>query len=199
MRPRSQVQEGQRYWDQRVCEPSLQSEQSKRGEGTTTTESRVGDVMQRDVAVVEADRVQATGPGAGQPSSTHRPGRACRRAIVGIVSESDLLTRAVHDARSPRAVRLFGGRRRARRADGVPAGQLMTSPGRHGLAHRHDRPGRRSGAEFTCAAASVIESDGEVVGMLSRGDPLRTFLQTDADMQAAVEVTVYDGLTTLTG
>lgn len=136
--------------------------------------------------------------------------------VVGVVSELDLLHKL--DPSAGRAHVLLIGRRRraiAAKAAGDVAADLMTAPA------------VTIGPDATAGAAArlmqqhrverlpVVDSDGRLVGIVSRRDLLATYLRADADIRAEVrenvllhdlligprEVTasVHEGVVTLTG
>lgn len=136
--------------------------------------------------------------------------------IVGVVSEADLLHK-LDPLTDPDHVRLAGQRRRAAtaKAAGDVAADLMTAPA------------VTIGPDATAAAAArlmqehevkrlpVVDSDGRLIGIVSRRDLLAAYLRTDDDLRAEisdqvlmrelflgpaeVNAIVHNGLVTLTG
>lgn len=183
--------------------------------------TRVEDVMQRDVIVV--------GQGMAYKQLVEVLAYRQVRAVavldddgraVGIVSESDLLARSVADAEDHEhdpgdADHRHRHRHRSGSSHPPTAGQLMSTP----LVSASPSDSIRHAAVLAVHAGvrqlPVIDGDGEVVGMVSRGDLLRTYLRPDPDIRAAiesgvladefslepstVEVTVRDGIVGLIG
>jgi CBS domain-containing protein len=160
----------------------------------TTT---VGDVMTRDVITVGpttpfkdvVDRLVGAGISAIPVIDKHG-------AIVGVVSEADLLYREEHEDDAPTAhPPVFAGHRTReqwRKAAGLTAADLMTSPvltvsagtGLPQVARRLAQAGVRR---------LVVVDDGKVVGVVARRDLLRIFLRGDPDIQAEIDRDVLAG------
>jgi CBS domain-containing protein len=108
--------------------------------------------------------------------------------LVGIVSESDLLLKEAQRSRAPR--RPFRWRRRRTdrvKARGRVAAEVMTIPAitigpsapvAQAARTMHDRNVKR---------LPVVDSDAQLLGIVSRSDLLKVFLRTDADLQRGVE------------
>jgi len=136
--------------------------------------------------------------------------------VLGVVSEADLLPKL--DPPTARTHALPIGRRRrvaTAKAAGAVAADFMTAPA------------VTTGPDVTAAAAArlmqlhrikrlpVVDSDGRLVGIVSRRDLLATYLRTDADIRtevredvllddlligpSEVSATVHDGVVTLAG
>lgn len=137
-------------------------------------------------------------------------------AVVGVVSESDLLLKetrmmAKHDQFWPGT----GHRRRARRAAaGMVAVDLMSTPAITIRPSATVTEAARLMARRKIRRLPVVE-DGRLVGIVSRGDLLRVFLRSDMDIRdevvdevftrglyvdpTTVTATVSEGVVTLRG
>jgi CBS domain-containing protein len=138
------------------------------------------------------------------------------RQVAGVVSEADLLAAEDETARQARLASAIGRRWRLRKQPHVSltAGALMTAPA------------ITIGPDATIPAAArlmnthhvrrlpVVDSDGKLVGIVTRRDLLSIFLRPDADIvhdvrqvleelplanPADVTVTVQHGVVTLSG
>jgi CBS domain-containing protein len=135
--------------------------------------------------------------------------------LVGIVSEGDLLLKEEHTS-DTEGERLFESRRHRHergKAEGVTAADVMTSPvltveptaslaRAAGLMHHKN-----------VKRLPVVDPDGKILGIVSRGDLLKVFLRLDEEIRrdvvqavtrmtmepARVRVEVQDGVVTLEG
>ena len=178
---------------------------------------RVSDVM--TTSVVTVDRItpyQEIAQSLAKHKISGVPVLKMGRHVVGVVSESDLLAaedKTVRQARlaaqSPRRWRL-----RQPRRTGLTAGELMTAP----AITIHPDATIPSAARLMnthhVRRLPVVDSEGKLVGIVSRRDLLSVFLRPDADIvhdvrqvleelpltnPADVTVTVRHGVVTLTG
>jgi len=135
--------------------------------------------------------------------------------VLGVVSETDLIARqaAVPPGAPGRLTR--AGRRRAARAKGRTAGQLMSWPPVTVHAEDTIAEAARTMAERCVERLPVLDVEDRLVGIVTRGDLLRVFLRPDADIRAevidevlvrglllppySVDVLVADGVVTLAG
>jgi CBS domain-containing protein len=114
--------------------------------------------------------------------------------LSGIVSETDLLLKQEFP-HSLQAAPLFEGRRRRgerRRAEGRVAGALMSSPA---ITVGADLPVAQAARLMHAGKVKhlpVLDADGELVGIVSRGDLLRVFLRDDEDLLADLRALVAD-------
>lgn len=136
---------------------------------------------------------------------------------LGVVSEADVLAKQEFHGGTDPLSWLAGRRRRTRRrkAAGVTAADLMTSPV---VTIGADEPltvAARRLAEKRVRRLFVIDDDGVAIGVVSRHDILGTFLRPDAAIQhdveehvlrhgmwvipGTVEVSVTNGVVTLDG
>ena len=175
--------------------------------------SRVRDVM--TASVVTVDRITPYKEIARRLAE-HKVGGVpvltMGRHVAGVVSEGDLL--AARDGKPPAGRRRLGWPSRRQRHHGTMAEDLMTSPA---ITIRPDA---------TIAAAArlmnahhvrflpVIDSDGKLLGIVSRRDLLSVFLRPDAEIArqvgeiftdllpggaTCIQVGVRNGVVTLTG
>ncbi len=178
---------------------------------------RVSDVM--TTSVVTVDRItpyQEIDQSLARHKISGVPVLKMGRHVVGVVSESDLLAaedktarQARLDAQSPRRWRL-----RQPRRTGLTAETLMTTP----AITIHPDATIPSAARLMnthhVRRLPVVDSEGKLVGIVTRRDLLSIFLRPDADIlhdvrqvleelpltnPADVTVTVHHGVVTLTG
>lgn len=139
-----------------------------------------------------------------------------RRRVIGVVSESDLLARVSGGHLTlPPGHRLSGRSEIRRKLQATTAQQLMTAPP---VLTTPDTPIAEAAALVARSHVRrlpVVDGDGVLVGVVSRGDLLRTFLRPDAEIRAdivqnvvvgafvlpadAVGVEVIEGVVTLSG
>jgi CBS domain-containing protein len=135
------------------------------------------------------------------------------RHVVGVVSETDLLTEEDKSARDRKA-NPGRFRRRPPRRWGLTAGELMTSPA---ITIHPDAtiPGAaRTMNAHRIRRLPVVDEDGRLLGIVSRRDLLGVFLRPDGDIArevrqifdevlltdpASVTTTVKNGVVVLTG
>lgn len=133
--------------------------------------------------------------------------------VIGVVSEADLLTKEALDG-EPGVFTGILHRREAEKARGITAGDLMTAAVvtvapedtvEHAARLMYTRRVKR---------LPVVDADGRLVGIVSRTDVLSVFDRSDEEIrkeigelildefpvdQKAFDVTVSDGIVTLTG
>jgi CBS domain-containing protein len=133
--------------------------------------------------------------------------------VVGVVSEADLLVKqAEHRAGWFGTLRHYGQRKKAA---GLTAGELMTSPA---LTIGPDAPVAEAAKVMYARRVKrlpVVNSSGQLTGIVSRADVLSVYSRRDDEIShevsdrvilgsflmdpARVQVTVRDGIVTLTG
>jgi CBS domain-containing protein len=137
--------------------------------------------------------------------------------VVGVVSEADLLHK-VEFSGEPAATRLFERRRQrtARsKAGGDDAGSIMTTPAVTTSADKKVVDAARTMEARQVKRLPVVDDEGRLIGIVSRRDLLKAFLQPDAAIRDevvervlrrvlwvepwAVQVQVHDGVVTLSG
>ncbi|MEU6114246.1 CBS domain-containing protein [Streptomyces sp. NPDC047117] len=181
----------------------------------------ISDVMSRDVVAVQRNTpFKQVAALLAQHGISGVPVIDGDDKVLGVVSEADLMARqaAAHDEAKPRRFgRLHLGGRRMVRAESraVTAGDLMTKPAitvgplqslteAAGLMARHH-----------CNRLPVIDVEGRLMGIVTRGDLVSVFLRPDNDIRTeiieevlvrtlwlkphTVEVTVHNGVVTLAG
>lgn len=137
------------------------------------------------------------------------------RKVIGVVSESDLLYRAAHLGAPGPLLSLSRFAAAQRRLHGTTARELMSAPV---ITATVDMP--ITDAAWTMARRKVrhlpvVDDDGVLIGMLSRGDLLRGYLREDEDIAddlsrnlidrslgldpAVVTVAVREGRVTISG
>ncbi len=173
---------------------------------------RVRDVMTTDAITVDK---HATGTTMARLMSEHSinalPVLTGGGRVAGVVSEADLL-RTQHRPGGRRRGRVLG--RRGGQPDSYTAGQLMTAPA---VTIHPDAPlgaAARRMTDGNLTMLPVVDTDNELLGVVSRRDLLRVFLRPDEDLAAdvrrvltdvllidpaAVTISAHDGLVTLAG
>ena len=178
---------------------------------------RVSDVM--TTSVVTVDRItpyQEIDQALARHKISGVPVLKMGRHVVGVVSESDLLAAEDKTVRQARLAAQSPGRWRLRepRRSGLTAGELMTAP----AITIHPDATIPSAARLMnthhVRRLPVIDSDGKLVGVVSRRDLLSVFLRPDDDIArdvrqvledlplaspADITVTVRHGVVTLAG
>src|ERR1019366_6944888 len=139
------------------------------------------------------------------------------RKVIGVVSESDLLARVVGEPDHTSVIgHLRPGRReRLERIYGETASSLMTTPAVTTTPECTIANAARLAAKARVRRLPVVDTDGVLVGIVTRADLLRVFLEDDAEIHAQildgiivgqmalgpsdVEVFVNEGIVTLRG
>lgn len=136
-------------------------------------------------------------------------------ALVGIVSEADLLMKEERVGEGESHDRFQSRRRRIARAkaEGLVARELMSSPVETIDPEAPLARAARLLHERRVKRLPVVDTNGEVVGIVSRADLLKVFLRPDREIRDEIEgtlaraafqpgpirVTVVDGIATLEG
>ncbi|MEV8438699.1 CBS domain-containing protein [Actinosynnema sp. NPDC051121] len=137
---------------------------------------------------------------------------------VGVVSEADLLPKQEYRGGTEPGPSAFARRdtkQRWRQAHGVTAADVMTTPV---VTTGPDEPASAAAHKLAVEGVRrlfVVDTDGRLLGVLSRRDLLKVFLRSDEDLRrtiirdvmqrtlwvepTAVEVEVVDGVVTLRG
>ncbi|GCD95840.1 CBS domain-containing protein [Embleya hyalina] len=156
---------------------------------------RIEDVMTRDVATVGPDaefRDIVAALDARRISAL--PVVDAERRILGIVSEADLLRAQVEqaeDAHFPTGLRRLTNRHTT--GDGHTARDLMTTPVVSVDPVSSTLRGARLMDRRRVKRLPVVDTDGRLIGIVSRCDLLRTFLRPDADIRSEIEHDVLRG------
>jgi CBS-domain-containing membrane protein len=140
------------------------------------------------------------------------------RKVIGVVSEADMLVKQALDSEPEGMPGMITGllrRREHEKARGIVAGDLMTSP--PVTVTPDDTLERAARLMYTrkVKRLPVVDSNGHLVGLVSRADLLAVFDRTDEDIRqeildqvvrcdlladpASFTVTVKDGIVTLEG
>jgi CBS domain-containing protein len=124
----------------------------------------------------------------------HRP--------IGIVTEADLIAKEAYRSLRGRPADPTTGRQEnawGAKARGLRAGQLMTSPVRTACPQDLVRMAAARMVTTGVNRLPVVETDGRLVGIVSRDDVLRIFHRDDDDVAKEVERTLADPLTVPAG
>ena len=135
--------------------------------------------------------------------------------VIGVVSESDLLTKEAFDAAPPGALDGMLRRREHARASAVTAAELMTKPP---VTIGPDAPVTEAARLMYSRRVKrlpVTSDDGTLIGIVSRADVLSVYSRPDADIHREITqdeilgtflcdpdrftVTVTDGIVTIAG
>jgi CBS-domain-containing membrane protein len=179
----------------------------------------VKDVMTVEVATTTADKhlkdaalVLATRRISGMPV-VDESGK-----VIGVLSEADILAKEGGEQERAGFLQWFLDPTDpwvAARFDAVTVGDAMTSPARTIAPERSVAEAATLMLEERINRLPVVDVDGKLLGLVSRGDLVRAFARTDEEIQREIEedvlrrvmwldpshvrVTVSDGLVTLTG
>ena len=137
----------------------------------------------------------------------------CR--VIGVVSEADLLTKEALDGVMPGVFTGMFRQQEKAKAEGVTAGELMTSPA---VTVGPDEPLTRAAQLMYGSRVKrlpVVDAEGKLIGIVTRTDVLAVYDRKDADIQheitenvilqhhlcdpACFTVTVADGIVTIEG
>jgi CBS domain-containing protein len=139
------------------------------------------------------------------------------RKVLGVVSESDLLAHVVPHGPSPVAAsrRIGAARELRRKAQAETAAELMRSPAVTIHPDASVADAARLAAKARVRRLPVVDADGMLVGIVSRGDLLKTYLRSDEEIRAQIvedvisqrmaldpstmTVSVEEGIVTLSG
>nr|WP_093656800.1 CBS domain-containing protein [Streptomyces radiopugnans] len=135
--------------------------------------------------------------------------------VVGVVSEADLLPKEEFRDGDPSRMEQLRRPEELARVGAVTAGELMTAPAVCVRARATLAEAARIMARRRVKRLPVIDADGLLVGVVSRGDLLKVFLRPDEDIarevrrdvveplfpgrDRSVGVRVADGVVTFTG
>jgi CBS domain-containing protein len=149
------------------------------------TRLQVGDVMTRDVVTVTVDTPFKQ---IEQLMDEHHisaiPVVDADRAVVGIVSEADLLLKTEAGGEEPGGWTSDARERRAK-AHAQTAAGLMTSPAVSVAPNAPLAAAARLMRKQSVKRLPVVE-DGRLVGIVSRADVLKSYLRTDAAIQSDI-------------
>jgi CBS domain-containing protein len=179
---------------------------------------QVQDVMTTDVATVrEGTAYREIVDVLTSRHVTAVPVVDAARRVLGVVSEADLLHK-VELQGQPHERRIFASRHQRQalvKAGATLAADLMTTPCVTVAPDASLVEAARAMGERNVKRLPVVDDLGRLVGIVTRGDLLKVHLRPDADIRrdvlgevlhrilgvgdGVVDVTVYDGVVTLTG
>jgi CBS domain-containing protein len=135
--------------------------------------------------------------------------------VIGVVSESDLLTKEALEGTVPGMLQSMMSQREHARASAVTAAELMTKPPVTIGPDESVTQAARLMYSRRVKRLPVVSDDGTLIGIVSRADVLSVYGRPDADIQreisqdvilgmfqcdpARVTVTVTDGIVTIEG
>jgi CBS domain-containing protein len=113
--------------------------------------------------------------------------------VIGVVSETDLLTKEALEGTVPSTLQAMAGQQVRAQVTGVIAAELMTSPV---ITIGPDEPvshAARLMFNFRVKRLPVISPDGTLIGIVTRSDVLSVYRRTDGDIAQQVTEDVLDG------
>ena len=138
--------------------------------------------------------------------------------VVGVVSEADILAKEGDEQKPGGFLQWLvdpGDPWVAARFDAVTVGDAMSSPARTILADRTVADAATLMLDENVNRLPVVDADGALIGLVSRGDLVRAFVRTDEEIlkeieddvlrrvmwlnPSDVEVTIEDGIVTIKG
>ncbi|WP_340562242.1 CBS domain-containing protein [Streptomyces sp. GSL17-111] len=135
--------------------------------------------------------------------------------VVGVVSEADLLPKEEYRAEGPSLSGTEGRLDELAKAGGLVARDLMTAPAISVRADATLAHAARAMARRGVKRLPVVDTEGRLAGLVSRGDLLKVFLRPDEELarevrehvvaplfphrDAGLEVRVREGVVTFTG
>lgn len=177
----------------------------------------VGDVMTRGVVTAHEDAVfKQIVVALARNRVGAVPVIDSQRRVVGVVSEADLLARVSGDHwAAPRGHRLSARGDTRRKSHAAIARDLMTAPAVTTTPNTTIADAARLAARARVRRMPVVDADGALVGIVSRGDLLKVFLRDDAEIRrdierdlierqmpldpATIDIVVHEGVVTLAG
>ena len=110
------------------------------------------------------------------------------RKVIGVVSESDLLARVVAEPDHTSVIGnpRHGRRERPERTYGETASSLMTTPAVTTTPDCTIADAARLAAKARVRRLPVVDTDGVLLGIVTRADLLRVFLEDDAEIHAQI-------------
>jgi CBS domain-containing protein len=106
--------------------------------------------------------------------------------VIGVVSEADLLAKVEFEGVDEPAPFLDRNRKARAKAVGTTAGDVMTSPAVTITPEESVTAAARLMDRKRVKRLPVVDTDGRLVGIVSRHDLLRVFVQTDESIRAEV-------------
>ncbi len=149
---------------------------------------RVAAVMTKAVIVAhEGDSFQDIARALIQNKISALPVVDRDRKVLGVISESDLLVRVAGDDGSEPWGQARTHEKVLEKAHGMTAAELMTSPAVTITANVSVAEAARTAATTRVRRLPVVDHDGSLIGIVSRGDFLRVYLRPDVDIRSDVE------------
>ncbi|MCE4946695.1 MULTISPECIES: CBS domain-containing protein [Streptomyces] len=161
------------------------------------TPHTVSDVMTRTVvAVGQEARFKEIVETMEQWKVSALPVLAGEGRVIGVVSEADLLPKEEFRNADPDRMEQRQRLDDLRKAGGLTAGELMSTPAL--TAHADDTLAQaaRTMARRAVKRLPVVDRQGLLQGIVSRADLLKVFLRSDADLAAEVRADIVDRLFT---
>lgn len=175
----------------------------------------VSDVMTRDVIAAHEDapfkEIVAT---LARNRVSAAPVIDDDRKVIGVVSESDLISHMAVDGSGGPSWRQEKLTATRKKSHGSTARDLMTAPPVTTRAHATITDAARTAARAGVRHLPVVDAEGQLIGIVSRSDLLRVFLRQDEEIREEIEqygthamrldpttfsVDVHEGVVTLTG
>jgi CBS domain-containing protein len=108
--------------------------------------------------------------------------------VIGVVTSADLLARMSGDRGTvPRGHRLTAGRELGQKAAGTQADDVMTAPAITALPSDSIATAAQAMARARVRCLPVVDCDGILVGIITKGDLLKNFLRNDEEVRRTVE------------
>ncbi len=160
---------------------------------STTTPSLVSDVMTRAVVVAhEGAPFKEVAASLIRNRISAVPVIDEQRRVIGVVSESDLLTRiAGDDGAAPWGYPRTHARSQ-QKVHALVAADLMTSPAVTVTDTASIADAARLAAQARVRRLPVLDRVGVLVGIVTRGDLLRVYLRSDSDIQRDLDTALRD-------
>ncbi|QHC23001.1 CBS domain-containing protein [Streptomyces sp. GS7] len=161
------------------------------------TPHTVSDVMTRTVvAVGQEARFKEIVETMEQWQVSALPVLAGEGRVIGVVSEADLLPKEEFRDAAPDRMEQRQRLADLRKAGGLTAGELMSTPALTVRADETIAQAARTMARKSVKRLPVVDSHGMLQGVVSRADLLKVFLRSDEDLAAEVRTEIVDRLFT---
>ncbi|MEU7642583.1 MULTISPECIES: CBS domain-containing protein [unclassified Streptomyces] len=161
------------------------------------TPHTVSDVMtQTVVAVGQEARFKEIVETMEQWKVSALPVLAGEGRVIGVVSEADLLPKEEFRNADPDRMEQDQRLDDLRKAGGLTAGELMSTPALTAHAGDTIAQAARTMARKSVKRLPVVDSQGLLQGIVSRADLLKVFLRSDADLAEEVRTEIVDRLFT---
>ncbi|MGD3112746.1 CBS domain-containing protein [Streptomyces sp. YGL11-2] len=114
--------------------------------------------------------------------------------VIGVVSEADLLPKEEFRDAAPDRMEQRQRLEDLRKAGGLTAGELMSTPALTVRADETIAQAARTMARKSVKRLPVVDGHGLLQGIVSRADLLKVFLRSDEDLAAEVRTEIVDRL-----